>query len=235
VQFGRFRPAVEGGDLHQDVFRRFLGVLDKDIEIAVTVENAGIEQFILELVARALTVGIHQIRIGVGGLGILVEILHVGVGGGAVEVEVVFLDVLAVVPFTVGESEEAFLEDRVFAVPQGEGEAEALLPVGYAGEAVLPPAVGPRAGVIVSEVVPGIAALAVVLAHGPPLSLAEIRPPLFPGNALFASFIQPFLLLGVLQRLHVCLLMVMVKIPETTRRVHEGPLGCGFFIAFPYP
>ena len=95
-----------------------------------------------------------------------------------VEVEVVLLDVLAVIALAVGEAEEPLLEDRVAAVPQREREAQAaarssLMP----GDAVLTPAVGARARVIVREVVPGVAAGAVVLAHRAPLALAEIRAP----------------------------------------------------------
>ena len=105
-------------------------------------------------------------------------------GRRAVEVEVVLLDVLAVVALAVGQAEEPLLEDRVLAVPQGQGEAEPLLVVGDAGDAVLAPAIGARAGLVVGEVVPGVAVLAVVLAHGAPLALAEVRPPLLPGSLL---------------------------------------------------
>ena len=104
-------------------------------------------------------------------------------GRRAVEVEVVLLDVLAVVALAVGQPEQAFLEDRVLAVPQGQREAEPLLVVGDAGQAVFAPAIGARAGLVVGEVIPGVAALAVVLADGPPLALAQVGSPLLPGNA----------------------------------------------------
>src|SRR4051794_30361774 len=103
---------------------------------------------------------------------------------GAVEVEVILLDVLPVVALAVGQAEQPLLEDGVFAVPQGQGEAEALLVVADAGQAVLAPAVSAAARLVVGEVVPGVAALAVVLAHRPPLALAQVRPPLLPGNLL---------------------------------------------------
>jgi hypothetical protein len=60
----------------------------------------------------------------------------------AVEVEVVLLDILAVVAFAVGQAEEPFLQDGVLAVPQRQGEAETLVVVRDAGQAVLAPAVG---------------------------------------------------------------------------------------------
>ena len=48
------------------------------------------------------------------------------------------------------------------------------------GEAVLAPAVGARAGVVVGEVAPRVAAGAVVLAHGSPGALGEVRAPVPP-------------------------------------------------------
>ena len=94
---------------------------------------------------------------GIRRLRVLVEVLQVGVGRRRVEVEVVLLDVLAVVALAVGQAEQPLLEDRIAAVPEREREAEALAVVGEAGEAVLAPAVGARARLVVAEVVPGVA------------------------------------------------------------------------------
>jgi hypothetical protein len=103
------------------------------------------------------------------------------VGWRAVEVEVVFLDILAVVPLAVGQPEEALLENGILAVPQRKGKAEPLLVVGDPSEAVLAPAIGPRAGMIVGEEVPGVSVFAVVLPNRPPLAFTQIGSPLFPG------------------------------------------------------
>src|SRR5262245_38727101 len=111
-------------------------------------------------------------------------------GRRAVEVEVILLDVLTVVAFAVGQSEQAFLEDGVLAVPKGQSEAEALPVVGDAGEPVLTPTVGAGTGLVVAEVVPGIAAVAVVFADGPPLPFAEVGPPLLPGDFLLARLVK---------------------------------------------
>ena len=94
-----------------------LGVLHVHVEVPVLGEHAGVEQLVLEIVARALPVGGHQVLVRVGGLGVFVEHAHVGVSGGVVHVEVVLLDVLAVVPLRVGEAEETLLQDRVSTVP----------------------------------------------------------------------------------------------------------------------
>ena len=199
MQFGRFRSPVGRRDLHQDVFRTGFGVLHEDVEVAVVIEDAGVEEFILHLVAVAPAVRLHQVGVGKGRLRVLVEVLHVRVGRRAVEVEVVLLHILAVVALAVGQSEEPFLENRVLAVPQGQGEAELLLVVGDAGDAVLAPAIGPRAGLIVGEEIPGVAILAVVLAHRAPLPLAEVRAPFLPGDSRLAGVIQPLLLGAALE------------------------------------
>ena len=132
-----------------------------------------------------------QVVVGIRVLRILVQILHVRVRRRAVEVEVVLFDVLAVIAFAVRETEEAFFQDRIFAIPERERETQKLLVVAEAGQAVLSPSVGAGACLIVREVVPGVAVLAVVLAHSAPLTFGKVRPPLFPRGFRLASFVQP--------------------------------------------
>src|SRR5262249_20762287 len=93
-----------------------------------------------------------------------------------------------------GQAEQPLLEDRVAAVPQRQRQAQALLVVADAGDAVLAPAVGAAAGVVVGEVVPGVARCAVVLADRAPLTLAEVRAPAPPALPAEAVFIQTSLL-----------------------------------------
>ena len=71
-----------------------------------------------------MTIGFDDGYVRVLGLRILVEVLHVRVSRRAIEAEVVLLDVLAVIPFAVAQSEQAFLEDGVAPVPQREREAQ---------------------------------------------------------------------------------------------------------------
>ena len=100
----------------------------------------------------------------------------------AVEVEVVLLHILAVIALRIGQAEQPFLQDRVLAVPQGEREAEDLPVVADAAEPVLAPAIGPRPRLVVREVVPGIAAGAVVFAHRAPLPFRQVGAPAAPGG-----------------------------------------------------
>src|SRR5262249_34897115 len=121
---------------------------------------------------------------------ILVEVLHVRMGRRAVEVEVVLLHVLAVIAFAVGQPEEALLQDRIGSIPECQGEAETLLIVTDPRDAVLAPAVGARSRLIVTQVVPGVARLAIVLPDRAPLPFAQVGTPLLPRNAEIAGFLQ---------------------------------------------
>ena len=194
MQLGLLRSPIGGRDLHQDVLGARLGVFHEDVEVAVLLEDPGVEELVLHLVAAAPPVRLHQVGVGIGRLRVLVEKLHVRVGRRAVEVEVVLLDVLAVVAFAVREPEEPLLQDRVFAVPQREGEAEVLLVVGDPSQTVLAPAIRPGTGVIMGEEVPGISVVAVVLPHRPPLPVREIRAPFPPRNLFRAGFFQTTML-----------------------------------------
>src|SRR5262245_29625178 len=108
-------------------------------------------------------------------------------GRRTIEVEIVLLDILAMVGFAVGQPEQAFLEDRILAIPQGQREAQALAVVADAGQTILAPAIGARAGLIVGEVIPGVTTVAVVLTHRAPLTFAQVGSPLLPGNFLLSS------------------------------------------------
>src|SRR5579863_895900 len=99
----------------------------------------------------------------------------------------VFLRVLAVIALRAGEPEDPLLQDRVDAIPEGECHAEQLMLVAEAAETVLAPAKRSRPCMLMGKVVPRVAACAVVLAHGAPGSLAEVRPPTAPGGGVLAE------------------------------------------------
>ena len=70
------------------------------------------------------------------------------------------------------------------AVRLAAAEPQAPLAIADAEDPVLSPAVGAGPGLVVGEVVPGVAVVAVVLADSAPLPFAEIRAP-FPPAAIF--------------------------------------------------
>ena len=204
------RTAVVDRDLNQQVFRGRLGVLDEDVEVTILIEHAGIDQLVLEFVAAAFAVGLDEIAVWKRRLRVLVQVLHVRVRRRRVEIEVVLLDVLAVVALAVGQTKQPFLEDGVLAVPERDGETEDLLVVGDAGEAVFSPSIGSRARLIVGEVIPRVARIAVILAHGAPLPLTQIGSPLAPRGIRVAR-------LGETQSFSGCLPIV---------RRHHSSLHC---------
>jgi hypothetical protein len=131
------------GDPHEDVFRALLGVLDEHVKVPVIVKYAGVEQLVFKLFPRPSPVRFDQIPVRVLPLRVLVEVLHVRVRRRAVEVEVILLDVLAMVRFAVGESEQAFFQNRIPLVPQRQSKAQPLLVITQSAEPVLAPPVCP--------------------------------------------------------------------------------------------
>src|SRR5512143_4003379 len=79
VQLRRLRTAVEGCDLHQNVFWTGFCVLHEDVEIAVIVEYPSVEELVLHLVPGALFARLYEIAVRKSGLRVVVEVLHVRV------------------------------------------------------------------------------------------------------------------------------------------------------------
>ncbi len=172
--------AVRDRDTNEDIVDRGLGVFRGHVEVEALVEDAGVSQLELRLRPAAAAVLLDQTGIGELGLRVLVQPAHVGMRRRRVEVEVALLDVLAVVAFRPGQTEEPLLENRIASVPKGEGEAQPPLSVADAEQAVLSPAVGAAARVLVREVRPARPVGRVVLAHRSPLPLREVGSPALP-------------------------------------------------------
>src|SRR6478672_4120172 len=81
---------------------------------------------------------------------------------GGVQIVVQFLAVLAVIALTIGQPEQALLEDRITFVPQREGEAKSLVMISESGDAILAPSIGAAAGMVVGQILPRVAVLTVV-------------------------------------------------------------------------
>src|SRR6516165_11048034 len=74
MDLGRLRPPVADRDPDQDVLRASLGVFDEDVKVAVLVEDAGVEQFVLGASLVSRSVGIDDCLVRVRGLRILIEV-----------------------------------------------------------------------------------------------------------------------------------------------------------------
>src|SRR3989441_13225672 len=92
-------------------------------------KNARIEQVERRRAHPPAAVFFDQPRVGIFLLRVFVEVLHVSVRGSRIEVEIVFLYVLAVIPFVTCQTEEPFFENGVFSVPEGNSETDMLMAV----------------------------------------------------------------------------------------------------------
>src|SRR5688500_15574913 len=101
-----------------------------------------------------------------------------------VEVIVQLFYVFAVVAFAVREAEEPLFEDRIFFIPEREGEAEPLLAIAESSETVFAPTICAAAGVFVRKIFPGIAMRGVIFAHRAPLAFRKVRTPPAPFHFL---------------------------------------------------
>ena len=189
-------PPVADRDPHEHVVGVRLRVVDLDDPVAVVVEDARVDELVLGLLARPAGVLGDQVVIRERRLRVVVAPAEPGARRQRVEVPPVLLGVLAVVALAVRQAEDPLLEDRVAPVPQRERQAHPTEHVGIASEALLVPAVRPRARMVVRERRPGIAVSAVVLAHRAPGSFGEVGTPAIPGPALRQA------LLGVTYGLH---------------------------------
>ena len=198
MQRGRLGTAIIGRDPAEYVVLTGLGVVDEDVKITPGGERAaqGVDQ--LELAVRAAAEPVFPIQesIGILHLRVLVEHPHERVARQAVEIVVIFLDVFAVVAFFVGQAEETLLQKRVLLIPECERQAKVLKTVAVTGQAVLVPAVGAAASVVVREMVPGIAAGTVIFPDSAPGPLGQIRAPVFPVSAASRTVAQAAVLGG---------------------------------------
>src|SRR5262249_26285368 len=127
-----------------------------------------------------------------------VKILHVGVGWRAVQIEIIFFDVLAMIPFAVGQTEQPLFDNRIFPVPERQCKAKELLIVGDSSQTIFAPSIGARARLVVTKIVPRIAVGAIIFAHRAPLPLAQIRAPFSPRRPEFARFLKSLFFYRVL-------------------------------------
>src|SRR5277367_6820528 len=81
VQWRRLRSAICDANSDEDVFRGAFCVFDEDVEVAVLVKDAGVDQLEFAIEFSSAAVFIEKALVGICGLGIFVKILHVGVRG----------------------------------------------------------------------------------------------------------------------------------------------------------
>ena len=176
---GCFVIAVMDIDPDEDVAGVLFRVADGDVEVFLFIEDAGVEDLVFRLLTRAFAVLLQQLFIGEFLLRVFVQVFHVVVSGRIVQIVVEFLDVLAVISFGITKPEKTFFQHLVFPVPERYREAQVLKEIGDAAETVLAPEIGPAMSLVVGEIMPGIAIGAIIFSYCSPLSLTQIRSPLF--------------------------------------------------------
>ena len=123
------------------------------------------------------------------------------------------------VPFAPGEPEEAFFENRIPAIPQGQGKTEPLMVVADPGQTVFAPAIGSGAGMVMRKKVPRGAVGTVVFAYRAPLAFGKVRPPPPPVRRAFLGLLEPY---GFLcHRCHVLLPCQTVRLQTSGHPVHS--------------
>src|SRR5579864_9225426 len=123
------------------------------------------------------------------------------------------------IAFVIGEPEQPLLQDRIALVPQGDAEAQVKMLVAKPADAVLAPAIGSAARVIMREIGPRIAIFAVILAYRSPLAIADIGPPTPPRGPL-PSFVQPAAFCGLCDAVRNCR-------AASTHRSRQSCRDCG--------
>ena len=201
LQGCRLGPAVDDPHLDQEVIGSLLRIVHEDIEVALGVKNARVQELEFRVLAGPVAVLGDKPLVGERRLRILVEGLHPRMRRRRVEVEVALLHILAMIALLVGEPEEALLQVGVLAIPEGERETKPALAVGDAQEPVLAPAVGTALGLLVGEILPAFLVGGVVLPHRPPLPFGKIRAPALPVLLAALVFGEP-VGLGVGRRRH---------------------------------
>ena len=151
------RSAICNRQTNQDIVLGSFGVFGKNIEVTIFIKNAGIDQLELRRTEPAPAIFLDQPPVWIFRLRIFVECLHVTMRRCRVEVVIKFLHVLAVIPFWAGQTEQTLFQNRIFAVPKGEGETKPALPIGDAEQSILAPAISAAPRVIVREIIPAIA------------------------------------------------------------------------------
>ena len=107
MDWGRFRTTIAHLDAYADVLRARLGILDENVKIPLGIEDARIEHSYSPDHGAASTL-LDELLIGIGLLGIFIEILHIGMRWRGVEVEVVLFHILAMI---AGTSQTAALSE----------------------------------------------------------------------------------------------------------------------------
>src|SRR6185503_17099583 len=116
MQFRGNRSTIGRSDSNQNVLGAALGIVHKDVEVSIVVEDTGVDEFKLGRTPVSRATAKHEFSIRERRLRVFVQVPHVGMRRSTVQVVVVVFNIFTVVAFVAGESENAFLQNWVAAV-----------------------------------------------------------------------------------------------------------------------
>mmetsp|Transcript_122492 Transcript_122492/g.305914 ORF Transcript_122492/g.305914 Transcript_122492/m.305914 type:complete len:218 (-) Transcript_122492:422-1075(-) len=117
VDLGSLRAAIVHRDLHVDVIDTFASVLDKNIKVAVVVEDARVQKLVLRIQSTQCSIFPAKLVVWKQLLGVLVKHFEIAVRRGSVQVVVVVLDILTMIALRAPQAEQPLLQDRISAIP----------------------------------------------------------------------------------------------------------------------
>lgn len=134
-----------------------------------------------------------------------------------IQVKMRLLDTLTVVSLRIAQAKEPLLEEIILLVPEGKCHVLNTMRIRDTGNAVLTPAIGSGASLVVREMRPGVAVRRVVLSDGCPLPLSNVGTPFLPVLGPLTVFFQALLFLAEV--------FVMINDNHGERGRSAGPLG----------
>ena len=183
MEFSGLGTAIDDFDMQHCLLSAALRIRDPHFEEAFFIEDSSVCKFVLIFRFRATMVLRHECVVWKRSLRIDVHHAIPRMTRQRIFVEPILLHVLAVIAFLIHETEESLFENRILAVPHRDTEAERALFITPATNAIFAPSIRATSRVIVWEKTPRISIGGVVLAHGSPLALGEIRSPMPPLKA----------------------------------------------------
>src|SRR5215831_7376967 len=189
-----FRAAIADANPHQNILGRSLAIFDEHIKVAIFMESVCVDQLKLGVEFASATIFFDEPGIGVCALRVLVQHLEIRMRWRGIQVIVKLLHVFAVIAFAIGETKNTFLQNGVFSVPEGQRQTEALMIVAEAGNGIFTPTIGAAARLVVTEVIPSSSIGTIILAHGSPLTLAQVGSPEAPSCSPTIGLFQSLLL-----------------------------------------
>src|SRR5262249_47702956 len=129
MKFGCFWTAIVSSDADENVFRCRLRVFNDNVEVAVFVKDARIDQFEFRIALPSAPIFLDQLSVRESCLRVLIQKLHVRVCRSGIKIEVVLLHVFSVVAFASCQAKQPLLENWIAPVPESHRKTYLLVAI----------------------------------------------------------------------------------------------------------